>query len=120
MESEAISDDQITASSQLDDNHSARQARLHFKMSGYQRGGWSAFINDLHQWLQVDLSSYSRVTRVATQGRNAFNEWVTKYSLQYSDDGVTFDLYKEGANSSAKVLVLTFRNVAGMSLKLYP
>lgn len=119
MESETISDDQITASSQLDDNHSARQARLHFKISGYQRGGWSALSNDLHQWLQVDLGSYSRVTRVATQGRNAFNEWVTKYNLQYSDDGVTFHLYKEGANSSAKVLIITFRNVAWMSLNLF-
>lgn len=104
MESKAISDGQISASSQLDDNHSARQARLHFKISGYKRGGWSALRNDLHQWLQVDLGSYTRVIRVATQGRNAFNEWVTKYNLQYSDDGVTFDLFKEGTNSSAKVL----------------
>ena len=103
MESKAISDGQITASSQLDENHSATQARLHLKIGGYKRGGWSALTIDLHQWLQVDLGSYTRVTRVATQGRNAFNEWVTKYILQYSDDGVTFDLYKEGANSSAKV-----------------
>ena len=103
MENEAISDGQITSSSQLDDNHSARQGRLHYMISGYKRGGWSALRNDLHQWLQVDLGSYTRVTRVATQGRNAFNEWVTKYNLQHSDDGVTFDLYKEGTNSSAKV-----------------
>ena len=103
MESEAILDAQISASSQLDDNHSARQARLHFMISGYQRGGWSALRNDLNQWLQVDLGSYTRVTRLATQGRNAYNEWVTKYGLQYSDDGVTFQLYKGAANSSVKV-----------------
>ena len=120
MESGAIPDGQITASSQLDDNHSARQARLNLKISGYKRGGWSALRNDLQQWLQVDLGSYARVTSVATQGRNAFNEWVTKYNLQYSDDGVTFDMYKEGANSSAKVLIFTNRNLASMSPKLYP
>ena len=103
MESETISDAQITASSQRDDNFAARQARLHFKRSGNKQGGWSALENDLHQWLQVDLGSYTRVTRVATQGRNANNEWVTKYNLQYSDDGVIFFLYKKAANSSAWV-----------------
>ena len=110
LESEAISDAQISASSELDDNHSAKQARLHFVISGYKRGGWSALRNDLNQWLQVDLGSYTRVTRVATQGRNAYNEWVTKYRLQYSDDGVTFDLYWETANSSAKVWQAFFEN----------
>ena len=103
MESEAIPDAQISASSQLDDNHAARQARLHFKISGNKRGGWSALKSDLKQWLQVDLGSYSRVTRVATQGRNAYNEWVTKYNLRYSDDGVIFLMYKKAANSSAWV-----------------
>ena len=112
MESETISDAQISASSQLDDNHSARQARLHFKISGIKRGGWSALTNDLNQWLQVDLGSYSKVTRVATQGRNAYNEWVTRYRLQYSDDGVTFYLYKGTANSSAKVCMVIFRTYA--------
>ena len=103
MESEVISDDQLSASSQWDDNHAARQARLHFKISGNKRGGWSALTSDLSQWLQVDLGSYTTVTRVATQGRNAYNEWVTKYRLQYSDDGVMFQLYKGADNSSARV-----------------
>ena len=103
MESETISDAQISASSQWDDNHAAPQARLHFKISGNKRGGWSALKNDLNQWLQVDLGTYTRVTRVATQGRNAFNEWVTRYRLQYSNDGLIFLWYKKAANSSAWV-----------------
>ena len=103
MESQAISDAQISASSQLDENHSARQARLHFKINGDKHGGWSALTNNLNQWLQVDLDTYTQVTRIATQGRNGYKEWVTKYRLQYSDDGVTFNLYKESDNSSAKV-----------------
>jgi len=105
MESKTITDAQISASSQLDDNHSAIQARLHFKAKGGNAGGWSALRNDANQWLQVDLSSYTRVTRVATQGRNAYDEWVTKYRLQYSDDGVTFQYFKEVGDTSAKVCV---------------
>ena len=98
MARKSISDNQISASSQLDGNHSAIQARLHSKA-----GAWSPLNNDLSQWLQVDLGSDTRVTRVATQGSNAYNESVTKYKLQYSDDGVTFQFYKDVGDTSAKV-----------------
>ena len=99
----SISDTQITASSQLDDNHSASQARLHFQADGDKVGGWSALTNDHNQWLQVDFGSYTKVTRLATQGMNGSDQWVTRYMLQYSDDGITFHLYKEATSSSAKV-----------------
>ena len=105
MESKSISDAQITASSQLSGNHSAAQARLHFQADGNKAGGWSALANGLNQWLQVDLGSHTRVTRVATQGRNRYDQWVSKYKLQYSDDGVTFQAYKEAEDNSAKVSI---------------
>ncbi|PFX33163.1 Neuropilin-2 [Stylophora pistillata] len=103
MESQAIEDAQISASSQLDGNHSAIQGRLHLERNGRKQGGWSALTNDRNQWLQVDLNTFARVTVIATQGRHGFKEWVTKYSMQYSDDGVTFTLYKESDSSSEKV-----------------
>ena len=103
MENKAIHDTQIDASSQLDSTHSAKQARLHSEADGSTLGSWSARTNDLNQWLQVDLSTYNRVTRVATQGRNGLHQWVTKYKLQYSDDGDTFHVYEEPGNGGAKV-----------------
>ena len=105
MDSGTIADAQITASSQWDQNHAAVQARLHFKQSGYKQGSWSARSNDVNQWLQVDLGSYTTVTKVATQGRNGNSQWVTQYRLQYSDDGVTFQFVKEPQSSSAKVCI---------------
>lgn len=103
MESRAISDAQITASSQLDSTHSPRQARLHIGADGSESGGWAALANDFDQWLQVDLGSYTTVTRVATQGRTGQDQWVTKYRIQYSYAGITFKFYKMAENSSAKV-----------------
>ena len=103
MENKAISDTQITASSQLDDSHAARKARLHITADASNSGGWSALKDNFNQWLQVDLGSYTTVTRVGTQGRNGYNEWVTKYRLQYSYTGITFKFYKTRENSSAKV-----------------
>ena len=105
MEDGTITDAQVSASTRLDDNHSPSQARLNFKADGNKAGGWSALTSDLNQWLQVDLASYTRVTHVATQGMNANNEleWVTRYKLQYSDDGITFQFYRQLGGSPYKV-----------------
>ncbi|XP_020614402.1 EGF-like repeat and discoidin I-like domain-containing protein 3 [Orbicella faveolata] len=94
MENGEISDRQITASSQLDASHAATQGRLNLKATGNKAGSWSALSNDPSQWLQVDLGcSNTKVTRVATQGRNDPPQWVTKYKLQFSNDGVKFHYY---------------------------
>ena len=103
MENGAISDVQISASSQWDDNHGSHRARLNKRSFGNKRGAWSSLNNDIYQWLQVDLKTYTTVTRIATQGRSDLDRWVTKYRLQYSEDGVIFHLYKALGQDSAKV-----------------
>ena len=106
MENGAISDAQVTASSQYDASHAVIQGRLNFKAIPRKAGSWSARRSDLHQWLQIDLGSqYSKVTRVATQGRNCYHryQWVTKYKLQYSNDGVNFQYYREQRQTADKV-----------------
>ena len=107
MENGMIFDRQITASSQLDACHAANQGRLNFKATANKAGSWSAGSNDSNQWLQVDLGSqYTKVTRVATQGRIDAAQWVTKYKLQYSNDGVNFHYYMEPRKNEKKVRLL--------------
>ena len=104
MENGATSDAQISASSQWDNYHGPRRARLNGKRSaGNGVGAWCAITNDIYQWLQVDLRKYTTVTRIATQGRSDLNQWVTKYRLQYSEDGVNFHFYKALGQDSAMV-----------------
>ena len=104
METGAIPDAHVTASSEWDANHAAVQGRLHFKAGGGKHGSWSARSNNVNQWLQVDLGNQlTRVTGIATQGRNAYGQWVTKYKLQYSHDGVNFYYYKDHGQSGTKV-----------------
>ena len=103
METHLIKNAQVTASSEWDSNHAAIQARLNFKEGGSKRGAWSALFNDANQWIQVAFGSYTKLTGIATQGRNGANEWVTKYQLQYSDDGVNFQYYKEAGQRLPKV-----------------
>ena len=104
MENGAIVDEQITASSQWDGYHAPEQGRLHFPEAGGKAGGWAARTRDTNQWLQIDLKNkYTNITRVATQGRNGANEWVTKYDLLYSDDRANFSFYVEKGGIKAKV-----------------
>ena len=104
MASGAISDEQISASSQHDDNHAATQGRLHFQKTGKKQGAWAAATKDVNQWLQIDLRSYyTRVKRVATQGRNGYDQWVAKYKLQYSNNGENFRFYREQGQTTDKV-----------------
>ena len=95
MESRLIEDAQITASSEYSSGYAAIQARLNFKAGGGKHGAWSTSSNDAKQWIQVAFDSFTTLTGIATQGRNDYNHWVTKYQLQYGDDGMNFHYYKE-------------------------
>ena len=120
MESGGISDSQISASSEheIDVNHAAIQGRLNFQETSVKAGAWAAATNDVNQWLQVDLGKqFTKVTRVATQGRNyssqwpaSHDQWVTKYKVRYSEDGVNFHSYREQGQNTAKVIILCFTN----------
>ena len=117
MESYVISDGQISASSQWDNNHAAIQGRLNFKAGSGKQGGWSSKYNNVNQWLQIDLGDPNTdVTGLATQGRNAYSQWVTKYKMQYSVDGTNFQYYVE--QGAEKVLWFTSQ-VSGKILRGY-
>ena len=112
MESGEISDSQISASSETDYNHAARQGRLNFKETSRKSGGWSAKSKDGQQWLQIDLLYQdTKVAGVATQGRHystdwphgSHSQWVSKYMLQYSNDGKNFEYFKEHGKTENKV-----------------
>ena len=109
MENEAITDAQITASSEQRTVrvHAASRARLNFQeIKNKAAGVWVSIATDDNPWLQVDLEAqYTKVTRVATQGRNSLNypQWVTKYKLQYGDNGKAFQYYSEPGQDTDKV-----------------
>lgn len=103
LENGAISDSQISASSQWDSAHSPARGRLHLR-DEEKAGAWSARANDGNQWLQIDLGGQeTKVTRVGTQGRNDNNQRVTKYKLQYGNDEESLQYFKEEGQSADKV-----------------
>ena len=116
MESGAILESQISASSEYNTNYAAHQARLHIKADGGKAGSWSALRSDRNQWLQVDLKQTTRVTRIAIQGRNNFAQWVTQFELQYGDNEQSFKFYKRKGDSSDTVCVVVTRSLQHTAL----
>lgn len=104
MRTGAISNAQISASSEWDSNHAAIQGRLNFKAIPRKAGSWSARRNDLNQWLEVFMGDQlTDVTGVATQGSRDFNFWVIWYKLMFSDNGGTFQYFRKNGQVSVKV-----------------
>jgi len=104
MESGAISDAQISASAEWSASHAASHGRLNFQANGNRGGAWAPLKIDANQWLQIDLiGQNSIVTRVATQGRNDYQQWVSEYRLQYSNDSSNFQDYTEDRENATKV-----------------
>ncbi|XP_058520148.1 contactin-associated protein-like 5 [Ochotona princeps] len=58
-------------------------------------GGWSPANSSAQQWLQMDLGNRVEITAVATQGRYGSSDWVTSYSLMFSDTGHNWKQYRQ-------------------------
>lgn len=117
MENKYIPDSQITASSEWNRNHGPSNGRLNFQAGRGRTGAWSAKTNDVNQWLQVDLGQKIRMTGIRTQGRSDFDQWVTSFTVSYSNDGVNFTPYNPNTVWNDCVTVLT--SFAKITTKFY-
>ncbi|XP_033624263.1 neurexin-4-like [Asterias rubens] len=92
MESGAILDGQISATSWIHVLEGPRYARLHNRDGG---GGWTAGTSDLEQYLTIDLGSVAEVTGVATQGRYNTDNYVQEYRVMLSTNGKDWTTYSD-------------------------
>ena len=83
----------ITATSINNQYSGSERARLETLKSGSYVGAWIPKSNDVGQWIQVDLGKITKITRIATQGRQDAAQWVKSYSLTYSVEGGPFLTY---------------------------
>lgn len=93
MKSGQIPNSAITASSSLNQYYGPERARLDTIKSGSYAGAWIPKYQDLGQWIGVDLGKITKITRIATQGRQDASHWTKSYSLTYSVEGGPFLLY---------------------------
>ncbi|XP_068680517.1 uncharacterized protein, partial [Montipora foliosa] len=95
MQNGKIPDSAITASTEYSTAYKSINGRLHFLYRSGRVGSWSAKTNDVFQYLQVDFGDFTKVSRVAIQGRTDADQWVKSFSLSYGYDSIFFRVYKE-------------------------
>ena len=76
----------LTGSSHWNIHHSYGRSRLNTIAEYGKTGAWSAQQNVINQYIQADLGSSKELLKVATQGRQDADQWVTSYQLAYSED----------------------------------
>lgn len=84
LEDGRIQDGTISASSVYNGNYAAKLGRLNLEAKSGNVGAWCVLTRDANQWLQIDLGGGTTVTKVATQGRQDSDEWVTSYAVSYN------------------------------------
>lgn len=59
----------------------------------------------MSQWLQIELRQVKKITGIVTQGAKSLGKemFVTSFSLQYSDDGDSWNNYTDDEEIPAKV-----------------
>ena len=91
VETAKIPDSFMTSSTVLDADAVASHGRLN-----YPDSAWSPAFEDEHPYLQIFLGKETQISGIATQG-HPWEEWfVMKYTLQYSDDGITWSDHVDG------------------------
>lgn len=93
MKSGKISHGAITATTSYNQYYGPERARLDTVKTGSFIGAWVPKTQDMGQWIQVDLGKYTKITRIATQGRQDAAQWVKSYSIAYSAGESPFILY---------------------------
>ncbi|XP_072038535.1 lactadherin-like [Amphiura filiformis] len=106
VEDGGISDSQLTASTEYAHSvyHGANNARLNRVEQTGTTGSWSAQTSDGNQWIQAALGSPTWVTGVLIQGRHdCCPQWVTKFKVQYSNDGIYWTLVQQTNNQGEMI-----------------
>ncbi|KAL9956906.1 hypothetical protein ACROYT_G038461 [Oculina patagonica] len=94
MESGRITDQQITASSPESKMSGPANARLNlvkkeFAEDEVRIGAWEPDIDDPTPYLKVDFGRNMEIKKIATQGREDYDNWVKAYTLSFGEEGDT-------------------------------
>lgn len=111
LENGNIPDSAITASTIANSYYRADQGRLQAQYESGGYGSWVASTHNSQQWFQVDFGSWTKVARVAIQGRLNAAQWVTEFKLAYSYDGVFYKDYNEDGHPKVLFALITLRAI---------
>jgi len=93
MEDKRIKDYQISSSSDWDSYHRPQFARLNNPAQDQWCAHWQKHGTD--QFVRVDFDKRQLMYGVSVQGQASFDNWVTSYKVNYTEDGYIWKTYME-------------------------
>lgn len=67
-------------------------------------GGWVAAVDDVNQWIQVNMSTLHYIHIVQIQGREDEANWVTSLSMYYSNDSFNWIQYVNETGNTVSII----------------
>ncbi|XP_028412252.1 uncharacterized protein LOC114535069 [Dendronephthya gigantea] len=105
-----ILDSQMTASSYESHETWASLGKLYtVRIKGKNLGGWVMHNYDVNPWIQVDFLKNTKITHMLSRGRQDYSQWVTAFTISYSNDEISFSDYME--NGLKRVFIANFDRV---------
>ena len=95
MEDGRILDSQITGSSFYNNTSRYHLARLNNKKTTHHSGAWRPKDSDSNEWLKIDFLTSTLITNILTQGEEGSLNYVEKFTVSISNNGILFHPYKE-------------------------
>ena len=109
MQSGAIPDIRVTASSTRNSYTRASLARLNLTGQGNYSGGWVAGVLSVVEHLQIVFDTTDTVlTAIATQGREDADQWVKRYYLKYKNSNWRNYKDKQGITYTVSMIYTSF------------
>ncbi|XP_055937840.1 hemocytin-like [Argiope bruennichi] len=98
-----IKDRQVTTSSNRNPSSDERYIRLKTIQTDDHAGGWVAGELDEYQFVQVDFVTPHEITGIKIQGRDSVPQWVTAFTVSYSQDGNSWDYITDITGTEKKI-----------------
>ena len=88
----------VLASSEYDANHAVSHIALDYvTRPGIGASAWAAGFLNANQYVLVHFGQKPvRIVSLVTQGRADFDQWITSFRLQYSQDGIYWSDVENG------------------------
>ena len=85
-------DGKIISSSNHDSQHDPKGCKLNYIMPSelWHSSAWVSSKSEKNPWIQVNFEKKLLITGVSIQGRGDCNQYVTKFRVLYSNDGINF------------------------------
>ncbi|XP_033761396.1 mucin-5AC-like [Pecten maximus] len=121
-----VSDNQLSASSSKDKDHSPSMGRI------FSQTSWMPSTTDSTPWIQVDFKKPKLLSGVITMGGHLIQQWVKDYKVATSLDGKVFTPYSDtpgaavakvfsgNTDSMTPVRHLFNRNITTQFIRIYP